>query len=69
MLEYKDFQIANPLINGASSMTENNLKNDRLLLIIILGAVIVVGAIYIASKNREIKIIKADPQKQEKPTF
>ena len=68
MLEYKDFQIANPLINGASSMTENNLKNDRLLLIIILGAVIVGGAIYIASKNREIKIIKADLQKQEKPT-
>jgi hypothetical protein len=50
-------------------MTENNLKNDRLLLIIILGAVIVGGAIYIASKNREIKIIKADLQKQEKPTF
>ena len=69
MLEYKDFQIANPSFNGASSMTENNLKNDRLLLIIILGAVIVVGAIYIASKNREIKIIKADLQKQEKPTF
>jgi hypothetical protein len=69
MLEYKDFQIANPSFNGASSMTENNLKNDRLLLIIILGAVIVGGAIYIASKNREIKIIKADLQKQEKPTF
>jgi len=68
MLEYKDFQIANPSFNGASSMTENNLKNDRLLLIIILGAVIVGGAIYIASKNREIKIIKADLQKQEKPT-
>ena len=69
MLEYKDFQIANPSFNGASSMTENNLKNDRLLLIIILGAVIVGGAIYIASKNREIKIIKTDLQKQEKPTF
>lgn len=69
MLEYKDFQIANPSFNGASSMTENNSKNDRLLLIIILGAVIVGGAIYIASKNREIKIIKADLQKQEKPTF
>lgn len=68
MLEYKDFQIANPSFNGASSMTEDNLKNDRLLLIIILGAVIVGGAIYIASKNREIKIIKADLQKQEKPT-
>ena len=68
MLEYKDFQIANPSFNGASSMTENNLKNDRLLLIIILGAVIVGGAIYIASKNRENKIIKADLQKQEKPT-
>jgi hypothetical protein len=68
MLEYKDFQIANPSFNGASSMTENNLKNDRLLLIIILGAVIGGGAIYIASKNREIKIIKADLQKQEKPT-
>ena len=69
MLEYKDFQIANPSLSGASSKTENNLKNDRLLLIIILGAVIVGGAIYIASKNREIKIIKADLQKQEKPTF
>lgn len=69
MLEYKDFQIANPSFNGASSMTENNLKNDRMLLIIILGAVIVGGAIYIASKNREIKIIKADLQKREKPTF
>lgn len=64
MLEYKDFQIANPSFNGASSMTENNLKNDRLLLIIILGAVIVGGAIYIASKNREIKIIKADWRKR-----
>ena len=68
MLEYKDFQIANPSFIGASSMTENNLKNDRLLLIIILGAVIVGGAIYISSKNRQIKIIKADLQKQEKPT-
>jgi hypothetical protein len=69
MLEYKDFQIANPSFNGARSMTENNLKNDRLLLLIILGAVIVGGAIYVANQNRQIKIIKADLQKQEKPTF
>jgi hypothetical protein len=69
MLEYKDFQIANPSFNGGTPVGENNSKNDRLLLIIILGAVIVGGAIYIASKNREIKIIKADLQKQEKPTF
>ena len=69
MLEYKDFQIANPSFNGGTLVGENNLKNDRLLLIIILGAVIVGGAIYILSKNRQIKIIKADLQKPEKPTF
>ena len=69
MLEYKDFQIANPSFNGGTPVGENNSKNDRLLLIIILGAVIVEGAIYIASKNRQDNIMKANFAQQEKPTF
>ena len=49
--------------------TENGtLKNDKLILMIALGVVIVGGAIYISSQNRQMKIIKADLQKREKPT-
>ena len=45
------------------------LNNDKAILRIILAVVVVGGAIYIANKNRQIKIFKADLQKQEKPTF
>lgn len=49
--------------------TENGtLKNDKLILMITLGVVIVGGAIYISSQNRQMKIIRADLQKREKPT-
>jgi hypothetical protein len=49
--------------------TENGtLKNDKLILMIALGVVIVGGAIYISSQNRQMKIIRADLQKREKPT-
>jgi uncharacterized membrane protein len=49
--------------------TENGtLKNDKLILMIALGVVIVGGAIYFSSQNRQMKIIKADLQKREKPT-
>ena len=49
--------------------TENGtLKNDKLILMIALGVVIVGGAIYIANHNRQMKIIRADLQKREKPT-
>jgi hypothetical protein len=36
---------------------------------IALGVVIVGGAIYISSQNRQMKIIRADLQKREKPTI
>ena len=50
--------------------TENGtLKNDKLILMIALGVVIVGGAIYISSQNRKMKIIRADLQKREKPTI
>lgn len=49
--------------------TENGtLKNDKLILMIALGVVIVGGAIYISSQNRQMKIIRAHLQKREKPT-
>jgi hypothetical protein len=49
--------------------TENGtLKNDKIILMIALGVVIVGGAIYISSQNRQMKIIRADLQKREKPT-
>ena len=49
--------------------TENGtLKNDKLILMIALGVVIVGGAIYISNQNRQMKIIRADLQKREKPT-
>jgi hypothetical protein len=49
--------------------TENgNLNNDRLLLALLLGAVIIGGALYVANQNRQMKIIRADLQKREKPT-
>ena len=49
--------------------TENGtLKNDKIILMIALGVVIVGGAIYISNQNRQMKIIRADLQKREKPT-
>jgi len=45
------------------------LSNERLILMIVLTAVVVGGVIYVANQNRQIKIFKADLQKQEKPTF
>ncbi len=44
------------------------LYNDKAILTIIIAVVVVGGAIYIANQNRQIKI-KADLQKQEKPTL
>lgn len=50
--------------------TENGtLKNDKIILMIALGVIIVGGAIYISNQNRQMKIIRADLQKQEKPTI
>jgi hypothetical protein len=50
--------------------TENGtLKNDKIILMIALGVVIVGGAIYISNQNRQMKIIRADLQKREKPTI
>ena len=49
--------------------TENGtLKNDKIILMIALGVVIVGGAIYISNQNRQMKIMRADLQKREKPT-
>jgi hypothetical protein len=45
------------------------LNNDKAILTIILAVVVVGGAIYISNQNRQIKIFKADLQKQEKPTL
>jgi cell division protein FtsL len=45
------------------------LSNEKLILMIVLTAVVVGGAIYISHQNRQLKIFKADLQKQEKPTF
>ena len=45
------------------------LSNERLILMIVLTAVVVGGVIYVANQNRQIKIFKADLQKQEKPTL
>lgn len=50
--------------------TENGkLKYEKLILMIALGVVIVGGAIYIANQNQQMKIIRADLQKREKPTI
>ncbi len=46
-----------------------NLNNDKIILMMALGVVIIGGAIYIANQNRQMKIIRADLQKREKPTF
>ena len=45
-----------------------NLNNDKIILMIALGVVILGGAIYIANQNRQMKIIRTDLQKREKPT-
>ena len=53
---------------GNLQIENGTLKNDKLILMIALGVVIVGGAIYISSQNRQMKIIRADLQKREKPT-
>ena len=53
---------------GNLQAENGKLKNDKIILMIALGVVIVGGAIYISSQNRQMKIIRADLQKREKPT-
>jgi len=54
---------------GNLQAENGNLNNDKIILMIALGVVIIGGAIYIANQNRQMKIIGADLQKREKPTF
>ena len=54
---------------GNLQAENGKLNNDRLLLALLLGAVIIGGALYVANQNRQLKIIKADLQKREKPTI
>ena len=53
---------------GNLQAENGKLKNDKLILMIALGIVIVGGAIYLSRQNQQMKIIKADLQKREKPT-
>jgi hypothetical protein len=53
---------------GNLQAENGNLNNDKIILMIALGFVIIGGAIYIANQNRQMKIIRADLQKREKPT-
>jgi hypothetical protein len=53
---------------GNLQAENGKLKNDKLILMIVLGVVVVGGAIYIANQKQQMKIIKADLQKREKPT-
>ena len=67
--EIGTFDVLGHCSDFGNLQTENGtLKNDKLILMIALGVVIVGGAIYISSQNRQMKIIKADLQKREKPT-
>jgi hypothetical protein len=54
---------------GNLQAENGNLNNDKIILMIALGVVIIGGAIYIANQNRQMKIIRTDLQKREKPTF
>lgn len=54
---------------GNLQAENGQLKNDKIILMIALGVVIVGGAIYISNQNRQMKIIRADLQKREKPTI
>lgn len=54
---------------GNLQAENSNLNNDKIFLMIALGVVIIGGAIYIAHQNQQMKIIRADLQKREKPTF
>jgi hypothetical protein len=53
---------------GNLQAENGNLNNDKIILMIALGVVIIGGAIYIANQNRQMKIIRTDLQKREKPT-
>jgi len=53
---------------GNLKAENGNLNNDKIILMIALGVVIIGGAIYIANQNRQMKIIRTDLQKREKPT-
>jgi len=67
--EIGTFDVLSPGSDFGQLQSENaKLNNDKAILTIILAVVVVGGAIYIANQNRQIKI-KADLQKQEKPTF
>lgn len=54
---------------GNLQAENGKLKNDKLILMITLGVIIVGGAIYISSQNRQMNIIRADQQEREKLTF
>lgn len=53
---------------GNLQAENGKLKNDKLILMFALGVLIVGGAIYLSRQNQQMKIIKADLQKREKPT-
>jgi hypothetical protein len=53
---------------GNLQAENGNLNNDKIILMIALGVVIIGGAIYIANQNRQMKIIRTDLQQREKPT-
>jgi hypothetical protein len=53
---------------GNLQAQNGKLKNDKLILMFALGVLIVGGAIYLSRQNQQMKIIKADLQKREKPT-
>lgn len=53
---------------GNLQAENGKLKNDKLILMIALGVLIVGGAIYLSRQNQQMKIIRADLQKREKPT-
>jgi hypothetical protein len=53
---------------GNLQAENGKLKNDKIILIVALGVVIVGGAIYISSQNRQMNIMRSDLQKREKPT-
>lgn len=67
--EIGTFDVLSPGSDFGQLQSENaKLNNDKAILTIILAVVVLGGAIYISNQNRQIKI-KADLQKQEKPTL
>lgn len=68
--EIGTFDVLSPGSDFGQLQSKNaKLNNDKAILTIILAVVVVGGAIYISHQNRQLKIFKADLQKQEKPTF